>query len=661
MTRSNIMQQNSDNRSVTTSLTVAVMVMTLVGNIGCVHWKHCLREHCVLGEAAKQHQGDFYHCPHCGKIVPGEGFNGCPRCKETPAFHGYEPTCWRQFPTGWGCAPEHVTGSELHQEGMLESTRPQIIESYEEIPSGQPGANEETIRSSGDIDAEAARNQPLLNDASSLTVQKSNKANRSQTIKPTAKAGTTVQAASAPKQKTRTTIAPTPAQANPKNARSVSGVVNNTIKTASRAPVPSVIAPKPRPVVKASRAKQTVRSTPRQARQTVKKPATSQTDRPKTATAQPTPLQVKPASPSSRPTTRVTKAQPQRRPGSFARSTQTHRQAGVPGVVKKSPTVARTRPVVPAAPRPAFVNGPTPAPPIKPATKAVSADVKQPASMNRLLSSAPEQHQVWKPAGMQRRETTARPTIPNVKRVPLPVASQLKQVPAVAANKPIVSLTRKVIVPQKLSPAVAPRPAVSNNDQIQINRFTAASSITRIPLPLDRAKPTKSVVKESVTVNRTPKATRNVIEDTRTLANRRAAVSKVDGNQSPPAKVGKKVIPRDAQGPIPIRKVKLHIDAEPEDKVYSLSDQLPAPRREISTPVPAHSQPTVLKTAPRRADNEGGSYTFSDRYSKPIRRIQVTGTSGELEPVQLQRDGDAAPPGGFPTPVRRIQLTRFQK
>lgn len=96
--------------------------MLLGCSVGCVSLKHHVRQHSLVGVMTESHQGRYYHCSHCGQILPREGFSKCPRCMQVPAYHGYEPTCWRQWPAGWGCPPEHVAGqAEFWTEGMVES------------------------------------------------------------------------------------------------------------------------------------------------------------------------------------------------------------------------------------------------------------------------------------------------------------------------------------------------------------------------------------------------------------------------------------------------------------------------------------------------------------------------------------------------------------
>ncbi len=107
-------------------MSAATMIVMLGSSVGCVSLKHYVRHHTLAGQAADSHHKNdsYYHCPHCGQIIPKEGFDKCPRCMKIPAYYGYEPTCWRQFPDGWGCLPESVANNpEFWQQGMVDSDR----------------------------------------------------------------------------------------------------------------------------------------------------------------------------------------------------------------------------------------------------------------------------------------------------------------------------------------------------------------------------------------------------------------------------------------------------------------------------------------------------------------------------------------------------------
>lgn len=99
--------------------------IAMIGNsIGCVSLEHYVHRHVF---DAADHEQPYYHCPHCGQIIPKQGKQSCPKCRWAPAFYGYEATCWRQFPAGWGCPPETIFDKPgLIPPGLLEV--PEVIE-----------------------------------------------------------------------------------------------------------------------------------------------------------------------------------------------------------------------------------------------------------------------------------------------------------------------------------------------------------------------------------------------------------------------------------------------------------------------------------------------------------------------------------------------------
>ena len=120
------MEQPSLIRRRWTRQSVASLLLLMVSSVGCAHvdefWTHHWQRHSFHSTITETHQGRYYHCPHCGQIVPREGFYKCPHCLGSPAYHGYQATCWRQFPEGWGCPPESVVNNpDLWQQQLLES------------------------------------------------------------------------------------------------------------------------------------------------------------------------------------------------------------------------------------------------------------------------------------------------------------------------------------------------------------------------------------------------------------------------------------------------------------------------------------------------------------------------------------------------------------
>ncbi len=107
-------------------MSATTMLLLLGGSVGCAHvgehWNHHWQRHSVVACIKEEHAGRYYHCPHCGQIIPREGFYKCPRCLSQAAFYGYQATCWRQFPEGWGCEPEMVVNHpEFWEQGLLQS------------------------------------------------------------------------------------------------------------------------------------------------------------------------------------------------------------------------------------------------------------------------------------------------------------------------------------------------------------------------------------------------------------------------------------------------------------------------------------------------------------------------------------------------------------
>ncbi|MFK8111288.1 MAG: hypothetical protein AB8B91_03775 [Rubripirellula sp.] len=127
--------QRFKNEPRRTFASLAAMVMLIAGSVGCVSWEHHIRKHSLLAKVAKKNQGRYYHCPHCGQIIMQEG-SRCPGCYKMPAYHGYQATCWRTFPEGWGCLPETVANNPaFFQPGMLESAIPS--EAYQPVEAVQ--------------------------------------------------------------------------------------------------------------------------------------------------------------------------------------------------------------------------------------------------------------------------------------------------------------------------------------------------------------------------------------------------------------------------------------------------------------------------------------------------------------------------------------------
>lgn len=132
--------------------------IAMIGNsIGCVSLEHYVHRH-VFDTA--DHEQSYYHCPHCGQIIAKHGTPVCPKCCRIPAFYGYEPTCWRQFPAGWGCPPETIFAKPgLVPPGLLEVPEvielprggEQLLDPYAAPPSPPVGAANLDRSSSSDL------------------------------------------------------------------------------------------------------------------------------------------------------------------------------------------------------------------------------------------------------------------------------------------------------------------------------------------------------------------------------------------------------------------------------------------------------------------------------------------------------------------------------
>ena len=120
-------------------LFVAAAAVMLCTSVGCVSWRHRIQQYCWVGmPAPHDNQDAYYHSPHSGQIIPKEGFTACGQCQQVPSYHGYEATCWRQWPEGWGCPPQSLMNHpEFWEGGMVES---------DQLPPPVPAAQEDAER-----------------------------------------------------------------------------------------------------------------------------------------------------------------------------------------------------------------------------------------------------------------------------------------------------------------------------------------------------------------------------------------------------------------------------------------------------------------------------------------------------------------------------------
>ncbi len=650
MRPSQIMQQHTDKRSSWTSTTVAALVLLLAGNFGCVHWKHHLREHCIIGDLVQRHQGDYYHCSHCGKIIPGEGFGSCPHCAEVPSFHGYEPTCWRQFPQGWGCQPEHASQSELAQEGMLETEHEvEVIESV--APAADP-VPETEIRSSGDVDADSASRPtlPALKDPTPFTVKASQK--------PAEKPSTPAKAQPAPiaaaKSTAPTKTKPAPAVTTAKAAK----------QPAARSSRPGAAKPNSDTVSKAASP-----SSEPNAAAVANKPGT-QVDAEK-------PIAAKAAMPLSVKTlAAATKAAEPARKRAVITKPKTSVLAP-----DRQPTAGKTQPlVVPKTKRVPVVantNQPSPTGPIQsadgPIASAKTSRAKSPkARQEKVAAEVPDYVRSQRAPAMPERASaavrTSAPVGPIVRHKPAsrlqktPQATERRVVAERPASEQAVKADKPTSIAAQISASIGSQISAARKTTIAPRSMTKAPMVSRVPLPNKTRQLEQPPTVRKPTVPE-PAAEPKLLVDTPKVANdmgaAKTSAAAAQSSQKRVAQPLRKILPRDEQGPIPIRKVKLIIDAEAEDQIYSLSDQHPRLERQ-NTPRPTvSSKPTVLKIPTPPADVEGKTYTFSDQHPKPVRRIPAKrpAVGWQSQPkVDDRKEADQY----FPAPVRRIQLTRYQ-
>ncbi len=189
--------------------------------------------------------------------------------------------------------------------------------------------------------------------------------------------------------------------------------------------------------------------------------------------------------------------------------------------------------------------------------------------------------------------SAAEPVFEVVKRIPLPVGSQLKTLETIDDEPTPAAKPKKTVEPLEIrSGASQPQGGLS-----AVMDADGRQQVKRQVL----AKPEAYLAKAPV-VRPDSNAT---------------AASTSTGVQLGEASV-QKVQPRDEHGIIPIRKVRLHIDEDEDASVHSFSDQYPQPVHRIAPastpkPLPRPRTDTLIKK-----DN-------SEHYPLPVRRIQLTG------------------------------------
>lgn len=657
-------------------MTVAALVVFLAGSTGCVQWTHHLREHCCIGDLAKGHAGHYYHCPHCGKIVPLDGFNGCPHCKETPSFYGYEATCWRQFPQDWGCTPEHAIGSELHLDGMLESG--DAVEPTEQLPPAMI-LEEQQIQSSGDNSGQTPISTPVRAELLPYTVQKQlgkdasdgDQENQPPVIKQDVNPddldpGMIV--VDSPKEPTDASQADEP-QRNQVPAKTASAplprkpAANGTAARTSAAPVvteaeePKTLPPATeQSEAEASESTQELETLPEGTKAPVAEPKQETAPEPKDADHIKTAEDPSPATRADAPKENVS-AQPKTEANSIKDMIRTERPEDA------------MQPIIQSAKR-------VPLP--------MSAQLKsQRTETSKAGSPAPKSAPTIAAGGRSKTEAdhSAKQTVidqlPAVSRTPLPrktgVLGQVVSKPVKRKARVNVRVTRVRKSPTNVQLAVEPKlgttstkpptktqtvptPAAPITKASQVSQRTAS---VRLPSK-KRNTPTLAapITRAPQFSNRTasvklPSKPRNLP----TLAAPIVKAPKVSQSKKLD-QPGTAIIPRDAKGPIPIRKVELHIDSATAGEIYSLSDEgrLSDRHGRITLPLPA-TPSMELKIPTPPADLGDDIYSLSDQYPEPASPSdQPQSGNVEKKPVKKMEARDEY----FPAPVRRIQLTRYQ-
>ncbi len=90
-------------------------LVVLLGISGCAKISHQMRYHMHFGYNRPLPGLPYYHCTHCGQIVPKAGHE-CGIMLSHGPFFGYNATCWRDWPEGWVACPIQ----EIHPVEVIE-------------------------------------------------------------------------------------------------------------------------------------------------------------------------------------------------------------------------------------------------------------------------------------------------------------------------------------------------------------------------------------------------------------------------------------------------------------------------------------------------------------------------------------------------------------
>lgn len=87
--------------SVISLMLVSALSLAFVG--GCTGVGHYTHSH-VFEHFSPSHLLPYYHCPHCGRVIPRLGHHECCGLDPMVPYHGFSATCWRGWPGDWvGC------------------------------------------------------------------------------------------------------------------------------------------------------------------------------------------------------------------------------------------------------------------------------------------------------------------------------------------------------------------------------------------------------------------------------------------------------------------------------------------------------------------------------------------------------------------------------
>jgi|GEM_PF-6272517 len=134
-----------------TSAALALVMIAAGGCCGPI--SHHLHRHTTF-RLMHEAKAPYYHCGHCGQLVPQRAPCPCQPAVE-PAFFGFEATCWRQWPEGWvGCPIKEVTGEFHPAEAEVLPASPKLLPPTDEPTSHDASSRRSRPALAGDAVAE---------------------------------------------------------------------------------------------------------------------------------------------------------------------------------------------------------------------------------------------------------------------------------------------------------------------------------------------------------------------------------------------------------------------------------------------------------------------------------------------------------------------------